>query len=49
MSSRGLDLDFEGDGEDSHGWQLSEGDVFRVMEPASIFGFLFGCCVLHSA
>ena len=29
MSSRGLDLYFKGDGEDSRGWQLSEGDVFQ--------------------
>ena len=29
MSSRGLDLDFKGDGEDSCGWQLSEGDIFK--------------------
>ena len=29
VSSQGLDLDFEGDGEDSRGWQLLEGDVFQ--------------------
>ena len=29
MSSRGLGLDFEVDGEDSRGWQLLEGDVFQ--------------------
>ena len=29
MSSRGLDIDFEGDVEDGRGWQLLEGDVFQ--------------------
>ena len=52
MSSRGLDLDFEGDGEDSCGCQLLEGDVSRVMEPASIFGFLITIypplCMFHA-